>query len=254
MPSTACALCLTVSAVILSCVFVVVGIIGIAIGPRVIQNQVNGQLPLSVGSAQLDSWSTPPVPIYLQFWLWECVNEIEVLQGKRPSLRERGPFTYLEHREKVGVFFNENYTVTYRQVISYTFLRNMSVADELMPIKMINVPMVTVVSLVRNQSNITQDVVNFLDEYFKESLFVVHTAREWLWGYEDALLKAAKALPVFGDLIPDDRFGFFYGQNATDDGLYTVFTGKIVFWLREQSNRAFLSCRCRQDRSIEQYQ
>lgn len=225
MPSSACILCLSISALIVSCIFIFTGIIGVTIGPKILQNQVNGQLPLSVGSSQLDSWSTPPVPIYLQFWLWECVNVHDVLLGTKPMMKERGPFTYLEHREKVGVSFNENYTVTYRQVISYTFLRNMSYADEETPITMVNVPMVTIISLVRNLPNITQELVNVLEKFYKESLFVQHTAREWLWGYEDALLKAAQGFPVIGSLVPDDHFGFFYGQNHTDDGLYTVFTG-----------------------------
>jgi hypothetical protein len=203
MPSSSCCTCIVTSALLISCLAIVIGIVGLTAGPGIIQSQVNN--------------------------LWECVNVIEVLNGKRPMLRERGPFTYLEHRSKEGIFFNENFTVTYRQVISYTFVRNMSIDDEHLPVTMVNVPMVTIVSMVRNQSNITQDIVNFFEQVFNESLFVQHTAREWIWGYEDALLKAAKALPIIGDLIPDDHFGFFYGNNGTDDGLYTVFTGKTYF-------------------------
>jgi len=219
--------CISIVSLVVSCVLIIIGIIGIVLGPRILQNQINKQLPLTPDSDQLDSWSTPPVPIYLQFWLWECVNTADVIQGVKPMVVQRGPFTYLEHRTKSGVYFNENYTVTYRQPISYTFLRNMSVDDESVSITMVNTPIVTIVSLIRNQTNRTQEIFNFVEKLFNEPLFTKHTVREWLWGYEDPLLKAAKSIPIIQDLIPDDHFGYFYGQNATDDGLYTVFTGRI---------------------------
>ena len=210
-----------------SCILVIIGIIGITAGPHILQSQVLKQLPLSVDSSQLDSWETPPVPIYLQFWLWECVNVDDVIQGTKPMLVQRGPFTYLEKRTKSGLYFNPNYTVTYRQPISYTFLPNMSAHDEQLPITMINTPMITIVSLLRNQSNTNKEIFNFIKQIFNESLFVKHTAAEWIWGYEDPLLKVARSIPIIQDLIPDDHFGYFHGQNGTDDGLYTVFTGRI---------------------------
>ncbi|CAF2067162.1 unnamed protein product [Rotaria magnacalcarata] len=225
MPSGRKIQCASIGALIFAFAFVIIGIIGISVGPKILQNQIISQLPLKVGSDQLDSWKTPPVPVYLQFWLWECVNAMDVIQGTKPFIVQRGPFTYLENRTKTGIYFNENNTVTYRQPISYTFLRNMSAEDEFAEITMINAPIVTIVSLVRNQSNITQEIFNFFKNVFNESLFVKHTAREWIWGYEDPLLKAVKSIPILSDLIPDDHFGYFYGQNGTDDGLYTVFTG-----------------------------
>jgi lysosome membrane protein 2 len=234
MASLRCISYIAIIALITSCLLIVIGIIGIALGPHILQTQINKQLPLTPDSDQLDSWSTPPVPIYFQFWLWECVNPAEVLTGGKPSIVQRGPFTYLEHRTKSGVYFNENYTVTYRQPISYTFLRNMSADDESVQITMVNTPIVTIVSLIRNQTNRTQEIFNFVKDLFNESLFVEHTAREWIWGYEDRLLKAAKSIPILKDLIPDDHFGYFYGSNGTDDGLYTVFTGK-----RQRSKRHF---------------
>ncbi|CAF0969948.1 unnamed protein product [Adineta steineri] len=225
MASLRCVSCIAIFSLLISCIFVIIGIIGIALGPRIMQNQINKQLPLTADSDQLAGWSTPPVPIYLQFWLWECTNPAEVVRGGKPTVFQRGPFTYLEHRNKAGVYFNENYTVTYRQVISYTFLRNMSAEDESVKITMVNTPIVTIVSLIRNQSNITQEIFNFVKDIYKETLFVNRTAGEWIWGYEDPLLKAARSIPILKDLIPDDHFGYFYGSNGTDDGLYTVFTG-----------------------------
>lgn len=229
MASSKCASCLSIFGLLISCALFIIGIIGITLGPDILQKQINNQLPLSAYSDQLSSWEVPPVPIYFQIWLWECDNVLDVLNGGKPIIFQRGPFTYAEHRQKVGVAFNENYTVSYRQPISYTFLPEKSAYGEDKIITMVNTPLVTIISLVRNQSNLTKEIVNFVAKYFNESLFVKHTAGEWIWGYEDAILRAAREVPILKDLIPDDHFGYFYGQNSTDDGLYTTFTGRLYF-------------------------
>jgi hypothetical protein len=227
MGSSRCASCVSVFVLLIACGLVTIGIVGIILGSDILQNQVNNQLPLTAYSDQLSSWEIPPVPIYLQFWLWECVNIREFLAGEKPTIIQRGPYTYHERRTKQEVRFNENYTVTYKQPISYSFLPEMSVGGEETEITMINAPLVTIVSLLRKQNNVTQEIVNIILKIFNESLFVKHTVREWVWGYEDPLLKKAQTIPFIGHLIRDDHFGYFYGQNATDDGLYTVFTGRI---------------------------
>jgi hypothetical protein len=227
MGSSTCASCVSVFVLLIACGLVIIGIVGIILGSDILQNQVNNQLPLTAYSDQLSSWEIPPVPIYLQFWLWECVNIREFLAGEKPTIIQRGPYTYHERRTKQEVRFNENYTVTYKQPISYSFLPEMSVGGEETEITMINAPLVTIVSLLRKQNNVTQEIVNIILKIFNESLFVKHTVREWVWGYEDPLLKKAQTIPFIGHLIRDDHFGYFYGQNATDDGLYTVFTGRI---------------------------
>jgi hypothetical protein len=219
--------CLSVFVLLIACGLIIIGIVGIILGSDILQNQVNNQLPLNAYSNQLDSWEVPPVPIYLQFWLWECVNIDEVREGEKPVIFQRGPYTYHEYRRKQEVRFNENHTVTYKQPTSYRFIPEMSVNGEETELAMINVPLVTIVSLLRNKRNRTQEAVDVILRFFNESLFVKHTVREWIWGYEDPLLKAAKGFPIIKDLVQNDTFGYFYGQNATDDGLYTVFTGRI---------------------------
>ncbi|CAF1260731.1 unnamed protein product [Rotaria sordida] len=219
--------CILVVGLLISFGLCVAGILGIVFGSQFLKTQINKQLPLSTDSDQLDSWISSPVPIYVQFWLWECVNVDEVIrQGLKPMLIQHGPFTYSENRIKIDVHFNLNHTVTYHQPVSYTFQRNMSSNDEQLPIKMINTPIISLLALSRNLSNVTQELINLIAKVFNESLFVTHTAREWIWGYEDPLLKAAKRLPIVGQFVPDDHFGYFYRQNNSDNGIFTVFTGK----------------------------
>ncbi|CAF3865416.1 unnamed protein product [Rotaria sordida] len=237
--------------------YAIAGVFGIIFGPKVIQNQVVKQLPLSADSDKLDSWINQPVPTYIQFWLWECVNPNDVVQqGRKPMVVQRGPFTYIENKTKTDVFFNPNLTVSFRQPTSYTFVRHMSAADDSLPVLMINTPVITILNIARNLSKpaIYEEIVNLIAEVFDETLFVKRTANEWIWGYEEPLFKAVKKIPIVGSLIPDDHFGYFYGRNATDDGLYTVFTGEndinrlnyinkwnggsyLTYWNSTQSNQ-----------------
>lgn len=240
MMSSKCASCITVTVLAVACAMIVLGILGLVVAPDILQNQVNSQLPLTADSDQVDAWEVPPVPIYLQFWLWECVNVDEVLQGAVPSIRQRGPFTYLEKRTKIGVEFNTNDTVTYRQVMSYSFLPDLSPYGEDKLITMINVPYVTIVQQLRTQKAFVQELVDIFLRSYPEALYVTHTAGEWIWGYEDPFLKAIKELPLIGPFVPDDHFGYFYGQNATDDGLYTVFTGTTFLIKFKQKSSFFL--------------
>ena len=39
-------------------------------------------------------WLDPPVPIYIQFYMFNLTNPEEFLQGEKPSLSQSGPYTY----------------------------------------------------------------------------------------------------------------------------------------------------------------
>ncbi len=46
----------------------------------------------------------PPVPIYMKIYFFEIQNPSEVEDGyEKPVLKERGPYSYVEHRKKVNV-------------------------------------------------------------------------------------------------------------------------------------------------------
>ena len=224
MVTKACFTCLAISTIVLSIAFISLGIVGLTKGPDILEDQVIQNLPLTPYS-DLSSWITPPVPVYLQFWLWECLNPEEVLAYKTPRLQQIGPFTYLEHRLKNNIVFNENHTLTYRQNISYTFQPQLSVANDSVEITMVNAFLVTLVTVLQNDETWKQELLNIITSAFNETVFTKHTVAEWLWGYEDPILKKVHDNPILGSLVPDDKFGFFYGQNGSDDGLYTIYTG-----------------------------
>lgn len=49
---------------------------------------------LQNGTKVFDSWETPPIPVYMQFYFFNVTNPEEILQGEIPQLEEVGPYTY----------------------------------------------------------------------------------------------------------------------------------------------------------------
>ena len=45
-------------------------------------------------------WAAPPVPVFMQFYVFNVTNPDAIKAGVKPSVEEIGPFTYREHREK----------------------------------------------------------------------------------------------------------------------------------------------------------
>ena len=41
-----------------------------------------------------DIWSEPPLPIYMQFYMFNLSNPEEVKNGKKPDVVQKGPYTY----------------------------------------------------------------------------------------------------------------------------------------------------------------
>ena len=52
-------------------------------------------LVLQEGSASFENWLNPPVPVYMQFWLWNVTNANDVILGtQKAKLVQMGPYTY----------------------------------------------------------------------------------------------------------------------------------------------------------------
>nr|KAG5697775.1 hypothetical protein BaRGS_026732 [Batillaria attramentaria] len=103
----------------------------------------------------------------------------------------------------------------------------------------------TIVNMLRYEYWWLLDVADYLLRHANEDLFIKLTPGQLLWGYEDPLLKEAKDLLArFNISLPiDDKFGLFYKQNGTDDGVYEIYSGidttdhfaEIVTWNGNES-------------------
>lgn len=215
---------------------IAIGIIGVAccivggclikIFDVVIHNQIDDQVSLQEGSEAYDVWKEIPVPIYMQYWFFNVENPYNVSQGAKPVLRQVGPYTYREYREKENITFNSNNTVSYQQQKTYVFQPNMSVGNDSDVVTSLNMPLITVATFIKHQPDLVKILASLFFLLLDEPLFVNRTVNEYLWGYEDRLLKDIHFfLP---SLVPDGTFGYFYGPasgNLSFDGVYNVFTG-----------------------------
>lgn len=93
------------------------------------------------GSQVYDMWRKPTIPIYFQVYVFDLQNPQEVINGARPYLKERGPYTYHEYREKVDIVPQDNGTISYRQIRYFVFDRSLSVGSEQDTFTTINIPL-----------------------------------------------------------------------------------------------------------------
>ncbi|XP_015282611.1 PREDICTED: lysosome membrane protein 2 isoform X2 [Gekko japonicus] len=201
---------------------------------KVVDWEVQEEMVLKNGSDTLKLWEEPPPPVYMQFYMFNVTNPLEVLNGEIPRVTETGPYTYREDRPKVNVHILENGTkVSFFSPRTFYFVPEMSVGDPAVDhIRTVNVPAVAAMEMATATAmRFPLEVMLLL---YKEEMFSIHTVHEWLWGYEDRFLRTMhKMRPAV-----NPEFGFFYKMNGTDDGEYVVLSGgrnykdftRIVEW------------------------
>ncbi|KAK3087571.1 hypothetical protein FSP39_007666 [Pinctada imbricata] len=169
-------------------------------------------MPLKNGSYTYGPWLDPPLPIYFKMYMFDLTNPLEVVnEGAKPFFREKGPYTYRLWPKKINITFNNNNTVTYRETHTYVFQRNMSVGPSTDRFLTLNLPLLTVTTLIRKEYPFIKDMVKLMLSIEKSySLFVNVSVDEFVWGYQDPVLKQVKALLSYFDIPFDDHFGFFY--------------------------------------------
>lgn len=202
---------------------VIIGVVMIPVMEIVIKNKIEDTVVIREGGEVYEYWLDPPVPIYLQIYMFNLTNQEEFLNGAKPSLVQVGPYSYSERRVKFNISWNENGTVTYRQKRIFHFLRNMSVGDDTDLFVSANPVYWALYNALKQENPKVRRMVNFLTELFEEHPLCTRPVKELIWGYEDEILKAAKGIDpkwFYTDII-----GYFINKNDTDDGVYTVNTG-----------------------------
>lgn len=192
------------------------------------QYKMTQMLTIKRDSFSFPFWEKPPVPVYFELYMFHISNYAEVLQGSTPLLVERGPYTYRVSLEKSNVTFNDNNTVTYKQVQTFVFDRDLSVGEENDTFTTINAPLFTVGTLLQFEASWLQTAVNALLEELGEVPLVTVSVYDIFWGYEDRFLQLVKkVLDKFQikSRIITGKFGYYMDKNNTDDGQYTVNTG-----------------------------
>jgi hypothetical protein len=139
-------------------------------------------------------WRKPETPAYAKYYIFDVDNPLEVQHmGAKPSLTERGPYTYREYKDKLDVQWSKNTsTVSYLQPDYFIFERSMSVGDPKKDqVTTLNFILVTVLQTISNEVNGLSEklITQLISQIPKESLFIKISVHDLLWGYEDNLLK-----------------------------------------------------------------
>jgi len=192
------------------------------------------QLVLRENSSSFPMWQDIP-PLTARMYLFNVLNPDEVtLMGAVPSVQEVGPFVFLEHHHKTKLVWNENNTITYRQIRTWEFVPELSDGSLQDKVTIVNPVAASIGEMLRTTIPTWLHLgVNLFLKAEKEKVFVTHTVGDIIFnGFKDPLLDAMNDLKVLiKDFVPDgafmDKFAFFYARNGSDyvDGVFNMYTG-----------------------------
>ncbi|XP_060583637.1 lysosome membrane protein 2-like [Ruditapes philippinarum] len=201
-----------------------IGIVMIPLMEFIIKKKVQDTVVIRKGGPVYEYWEDPPVPVYLQIYMFNLTNKEEFLNGQKPSLNQVGPYTYSEKREKFDIVFNENGTVSYRQKRVFTFEPEMSQGNKETDMYLSPNPVYwALYNALKYEDDKVREAIYAATQLFDEHPLMFRSFEEVIWGYHDPLLNVTKVIDP--DWFYTDYIGFFMNKNNTDDGVYTVYTG-----------------------------
>lgn len=150
--------------------------------------------------------------------------------GFKPNLVEMGPYRFTEFFEKTNVTWNQNNTITFRNVRRWYFdaeRSNGSLNDNITTLN----PLATSAAYVsRFQNGFVHYSLNGALRLTGQNVWTTKTAGEFLFdGYSDPLLKAAEfASVIIETKFTGNKFAWFYMRNGSSDaeGVYNMETGE----------------------------
>jgi len=211
----------------LGCLVLILGIITLICGNSLLTNVILKSMALKPGSDRLQSWLTPPVQPHLEGYAFSVENPDEVIQGKKPKLKEVGPFVYKAVTVKdsvdhdtghVNLEYDENgESLTYRPRKFYFIDREKSVGDpDNTFITVPNIPFLTGMAKIRDMSGFTKSIgVNVVTKTGLGTPFINVSFSGLLWGYNDELPCRDHSLPEGCEA--NDVIDIFGGNNEDED-------------------------------------
>ncbi|CAL4110951.1 unnamed protein product, partial [Meganyctiphanes norvegica] len=204
------------------------GLVFMSMFPSIFEKMLTKKLILAPGTETMDSFTSPPIPIYMQFYMFNLTNKDDVVNtGAKPNLQQLGPYTYEEGRLKHDFKWNDDLgIITYRQNKSFYFREDLSEGNlETDKITTINAVMISLASKLSTLPDFAHGIGQIFLKRFNVNPFITRTVGELLFaGYKEPLLKQLGAITK-DPVMKTGKFGFFYPKNNTNDGTYTVYTG-----------------------------
>ena len=101
---------------VVSALLVISGTVLLATHDAIFRYIYNSQLVLSPTSSSFPMRSLQSEPTLASMYLFEVMNPDQVAKGFKPVLQERGPYVFTEQHYKTDLVWNDNGTVTYKQI------------------------------------------------------------------------------------------------------------------------------------------
>lgn len=218
-----------VIALIIGTFLVIFGAIVVPISFQAMMDSILEQMMvINPKSPIYPQWEDPTLPIYTRFYFFDLQNPEEVLKGAKPSVVEKGPYSYRMTLPRVNVSFNPNDTVTSEQPYSYIFDRDQSVGNESDTFMTANMPFWGTTYFTRDLGPLVQAGLSLFLTMRKEEPFIRLSVKQLIWGYDEPLFKwVHENLPEIP--LPEGfetQFGFLLGRNNSALGVYTAYTGE----------------------------
>ncbi|KAA0203800.1 hypothetical protein HAZT_HAZT000563 [Hyalella azteca] len=191
------------------------------------KKQLEKKLVLSEDSETIGNFISPPVPIFMQFYIFNVTNAPAVLEGEKAVLDQIGPFTYEEKRMKFDLFWElEDKTVEYQQNKTFFFRADMSnglTEDTLLTV--VNPVLISLGAKFSRLPSLTHGILQLLALRHDMSPFITRKAGHLLYhGYDEPLLEQLSPL-TRNPIHAMGKFGFFFPKNHSSDGIYRIHTG-----------------------------
>uniref|UniRef100_A0AC35FZ97 Uncharacterized protein n=1 Tax=Panagrolaimus sp. PS1159 TaxID=55785 RepID=A0AC35FZ97_9BILA len=190
-------------------------------------HEPNGSL-----NAMTKSWLTPTYDMKLSIWVYSVTNAKAVVNGAKPHVIEKGPYTFIEKQSKNYTFLIGDERILYFNNHTYHFSQNDSCLTCFLNDK-VTVPNILLQKLIDAHDDASFLLKFAIEEATKlanETLFLTVNVGDLLFnGYNDPLVSSICKYPGVSTIckslgIPE-KVGLFYGQNNTDDGSYLINTG-----------------------------
>jgi hypothetical protein len=190
-------------------------------------HEPNGSL-----NAMTKSWLTPTYDMKLSIWVYSVTNAKAVVNGAKPHVIEKGPYTFIEKQSKNYTFLIGDERILYFNNHTYHFSQNDSCLTCFLNDK-VTVPNILLQKLIDAHDDASFLLKFAIEEAIKlanETVFLTVNVGDLLFnGYNDPLVSSICKYPgvsaICKSLGIPDKVGLFYGQNNTDDGSYLINTG-----------------------------
>ncbi|KAK6633875.1 hypothetical protein RUM44_004482 [Polyplax serrata] len=183
---------------------------------------LNWALSLAPGTFALNLWLSPPVTVYVKIYIFNFTNPGDFLAGKEKlKVQQLGPYVYAEQLENTNPIFHSNGTLSYIPRRKVTHIPEMSVGNpKSVQVTVPNIPFLGLASMVSDSSVFTNLAFMTLSKYLGSEPFLNLTVHDYLWGYDDPLVKMANK--IVSTKIPFSKFGLLDRMYDEGDNVITI--------------------------------